>query len=982
VTSAPLTFTGSSTLQFASGITLPSTRSIVINSGINGSFDTNGFTVTNDSSISGAGTFVKTGAGTLMMSGMTSNSGSTLLDKGTMTYTVASGATGAIGFGSASTVTSTGTIDLGAFSDSFGGLTASDNSGTANILTIEPGTTLTINGNVAIGAQVANATAKTVLTLNGGGSLLVNASGGTFNVGQNTAGGNDSTRATVDLSALASFTANLGSGSLTIQPSGDNRGAGLDGSALTLSNTANAITAATINVGASGTGEAQSLLLGAGTNALNTTTLNLGTGSRDSGLVQFAGVGGTVVLRALDGLSRAAVTLGPTASQSTGYITATAFDTTGHSADLAISTLAIDPAAKTANNTNDFKFDQGTLDIKTVNMATAKGTGSSINTITIGGGTVLLGGSAAFSDTGTGSVTLANAATGALVINGGTVTSSVDIKKATSGTGTAILTLAGGTLDMTGHNIGGSTAIDTLNFQTGTLQNVASINVTGGVTKTTTGTLTLAGSNAFTGGVTLSTTAGQLNINSATALGASAGVLTIGVAGTVLDTTVTFGSGPTSQLLVNNNPQAWNGDFTFTGTQNLNMGTGAVALSDNRQVTVSANTLTVGGAISGTGFGLTKLGAGTLALGGANTYDNGVTVGSGILSVNSVATGSTPQPLGINTGASAVTLGVAGTSSGVLQYTGGVGTLDKNITAVGNGSDAITNAGTGALTLSGTLTKNGTVLALNGGANGINVTGPITGASAGSDLIVGPGTTTLANASNDYNGPTTVQSTGKLVVTGAITGTGNTVTVQSGGVLAGSGSIASAVSLSGGGTITAGSGNTASDSVGKLTMTAASGNELAASGTTTYDWKYASATGADTDKFTNAGTNWDVLAITNLSVTGTVDVVPIAITGATSFTPGTSYQFDIATHVGANYATLVSQFHLDTTALATAFAPAVGASGGNFSIDSDAADGGEIYVNYTPAPEPTSMMLLGLGVSGLALRRRRRRARTTSDSSK
>ena len=48
-----------------------------------------------------------------------------------------------------------------------------------------------------------------------------------------------------------------------------------------------------------------------------------------------------------------------------------------------------------------------------------------------------------------------------------------------------------------------------------------------------------------------------------------------------------------------NNPQAWNGDFTFLGSNNLDLGSGSVTLGGNRQVTVNAGTLSVGGAISG-----------------------------------------------------------------------------------------------------------------------------------------------------------------------------------------------------------------------------------------------------------------------------------------------------------------------------------------------------------------------------------------------
>ncbi len=132
-------------------------------------------------------------------------------------------------------------------------------------------------------------------------------------------------------------------------------------------------------------------------------------------------------------------------------------------------------------------------------------------------------------------------------------------------------------------------------------------------------------------------------------------------------------------------------------------------------------------------------------------------------------------------------LGVAATSSGVLNYTGGGGTLDKNINAVGNGTDTVRNSGSGALTLSGTLTKNGTNLTLNAATAGINVTGNIVGAAANSDLIVtGNNTTSISSTANTYNGRTTVgtvaASTTILAVTGSLSGTTG-VTVNSGGTL-------------------------------------------------------------------------------------------------------------------------------------------------------------------------------------------------------
>ena len=156
-------------------------------------------------------------------------------------------------------------------------------------------------------------------------------------------------------------------------------------------------------------------------------------------------------------------------------------------------------------------------------------------------------------------------------------------------------------------------------------------------------------------------------------------------------------------------------------------------------------------------MGLTKLGANTLSLTGNNSYTGKTIVQSGMLSFNTgnaSATGS--QALGANAN---VDLGVASSSSGILNYTGAAGTLAKNVNALGNGINTIQNSGTGLLTLSGTLTKAGTVLALNGGSNGINVTGLIQGntGSPNSDLYITGGLVTLS-AANSYYGPTYVNS--------------------------------------------------------------------------------------------------------------------------------------------------------------------------------------------------------------------------------
>ncbi|MGA2867567.1 MAG: autotransporter-associated beta strand repeat-containing protein, partial [Verrucomicrobiota bacterium] len=89
-----------------------------------------------------------------------------------------------------------------------------------------------------------------------------------------------------------------------------------------------------------------------------------------------------------------------------------------------------------------------------------------------------------------------------------------------------------------------------------------------GISKTGANTLILSGANTYGGTTTLF--AGGLDINNPSALGT--GALIIGGSTTIDNTS--GGSISNSQ----NNAQNWNGNFTFAGTTNLNLGTGAVTL--------------------------------------------------------------------------------------------------------------------------------------------------------------------------------------------------------------------------------------------------------------------------------------------------------------------------------------------------------------------------------------------------------------------
>jgi autotransporter-associated beta strand protein len=161
------------------------------------------------------------------------------------------------------------------------------------------------------------------------------------------------------------------------------------------------------------------------------------------------------------------------------------------------------------------------------------------------------------------------------------------------------------------------------------------------ITKSGSGYLTLSGTNTFSGGVDLN--AGTLNLNSAAALGSTAGTLTI-----ASNATIDNISG--ESVILNNYPISIGGNFTYPGTDDLNMGAGAVTLTASPQITTSTGNLTFGGVIGGS-YGITKAGSGTLTLNGANTFTGGVDLNVGTLELgNTNAMGTTAGTIYIGSG--------------------------------------------------------------------------------------------------------------------------------------------------------------------------------------------------------------------------------------------------------------------------------------------------------------------------------------------
>ncbi len=258
----------------------------------------------------------------------------------------------------------------------------------------------------------------------------------------------------------------------------------------------------------------------------------------------------------------------------------------------------------------------------------------------------------------------------------------------------------------------------------------------GFVTQTGAGTVVFSGANTYTGVTTI-----------------SAGILSVGTIGNGGIASGNLGSATNVavNLVFNGGTLQYTG-LTASTNRNFTINAGKTATFD-----VTANNLTVSGASTATTGALTKIGAGTLTLSGANTYTGATTLGAGILSVGTIGNGGIASGnLGSATNA-AVNLIFDG---GTLQYTGSTASTDRNFT-INIGKTAIFEITANNLTVSGAST-----------------------ATTGALTKIGAGTLTLSGASaNLYSGVTTVTNGGlDLSKTAGVDAISGDITVNGGTV--------------------------------------------------------------------------------------------------------------------------------------------------------------------------------------------------------
>ena len=794
------------------------------------------YTIT--ATIGGSGTpLVKSGSGTLTLTGANTYSGGTTISAGTLQIGN-NGTAGTLGSGS---VVNNGTLsfhrtDTTTFSGTMTG---------AGTLAVARGGTLTLasgasvtQANVYAGDGSAATLGAGTFTVQSGASLIVrgnfflgnqasqngtlNQTGGTVDLTSSVAVGNSIGDIRIGNWATLTGTYNLSGGTInalnadatlswdgtgTIAVSGGTanlRGVKFSTNNKTQSGTLNLSGAGTLNIGAGGIYD--------GSSGANTMNMNFSGGTLGALTAWSSSLGitltGTTTIDTTGGnitLSGALVSTGAITKTGTGTLTLSGANTFAGGTTVNGGSLAFGavPGAGAGNI-------RGTLNINPNATVNAGGSwnlgyasGTSVNTINIDHGNLLFSSTAFNGGTAASTITLTG---GTIAGNGGgntfdwyygntTTPSLITVASPDRSTISANLNIRlNNAANNLTFNVGSGTTSDGIDLLvSGIISSTGGADALGGIIKTGAGRMVLSGANTFTGGLTIQ--AGTVKL-STVATAAGAGTVTLGVAGDatsgILDlngasrTIIGLATAGTaaSQIITS---MVTGGILNYTGATTSDFGgviTGSTPSFTVLTVNNASANLTLSGATANTYAGLTTVSAGTLLLGksGVNAIGGNLTVSGGTARLT--GSGGDQIPNSANVVVSSGTFDLNGLNETVngVQMTGGT-----------------ISSGVGILTSSTAYDMQaGTASAILGGSAALNKTTA--------------GAVTLSGA-NTYSGVTAVNS-GSLYVNGSLA-SGSSVTVASGSTLGGSGTINGTVNAASGANLAPGA---SAGAIGLMTL--------------------------------------------------------------------------------------------------------------------------------------------------------------------